>query len=240
MRYLLLADIHSNLEALQAILKDAKKFDFRRIICLGDLVGYNTNPNECLDILRNEKDTISLMGNHDAASVDLLTLEGFNEGAAKCIEWTRKQLSSTNKEYLQSLPYFFSNEFMLACHASPRDYLWEYMDTDVAKECLKIIPERLLVVGHVHEAFYYQPSFKVAQMIPLHQKVDFSRKKTVVSLPSVGQPRDDNPLTGYGILDLEEQFLEIHRIKYDMEKTAKKVMNAGLPEWEAARLLLGK
>ena len=240
MRYLLLADIHSNLEALQAVLKDAKSKDYRRIICLGDTVGYNANPNECLDILRKEKDTIFIMGNHDAGAVGLLDLDEFPGQVGQCLAWTQKQLNKENHALLKGLPYFFSNEFMIACHGSPKNFLWEYMDTNAAKESLKMITEQLLVVGHTHEAFYYQQGFKVSQMVALHDNIDFARKRTVVSLPSVGQPRDDNPLTGYGILDLDNRLLEIHRLKYDIEKAAKKIIGAGLPEWEAERLLLGK
>ena len=240
MKYLVLADVHSNLEALKAVLEEAKKEDYRRILCLGDTVGYGPDPNHVLALLRKQKDALILMGNHDAAAAGQIGLEKFNEGARQCLEWTLPRLLPEHVDFLKQLPYFFSNDFMLACHGSPRDFLWEYMDSKVAKESLEAISERLLLVGHNHECFLFRQGDKVARFIPSEETIDFARKRTVVSLPSVGQPRDGNPEAGYALIDLDNQVLEIRRVEYHLKAVQLKIIQAGLPKWEAERLEAGR
>jgi diadenosine tetraphosphatase ApaH/serine/threonine PP2A family protein phosphatase len=240
MKYLVLADVHSNLEALKAVLGHARSAKFKRLLVLGDSVGYYSQPNQVLNLFRQEKDALVLMGNHDAAAAGEIPLEGFNPEAGQAIEWTRKRLTPENLAYLKGLPYFFSNEFLFACHASPKDYLWEYMDSQVAKASLESITERLLLVGHVHEAFVYRKGDKVARFIPGDESIDFSVKRTVVSLPSVGQPRDGNPQAGYAVLDLDNQVLEIKRLDYDFKTVQVKTTQAGLSKWNADRLSVGR
>ena len=240
MKYLVLADIHINLEAFKAVLADAEKSGFHRLLVLGDIVGYYTNPNQIVSALRRDKDAFVLMGNHDAGATGLIGLEDFNEGARKCLEWTKSKLTPENHAYLKELPKFFSNDFLLACHGSPRDNLWEYMDSKVAKISLEMISERLLLVGHTHECFVFRKGDTVARFIPKDETIDFANKRTVVSLPSVGQPRDGNPEAGYAVLDFDNQLLKIKRVPYIFQETQAKLRQQALPDWEAERLEIGR
>lgn len=236
MKYLVLADIHSNLEALKACLKDAGR-QYQRILCLGDIVGYGANPNECIDLVR-KKDTICLMGNHDAAVTGMLKKEWFNPAARKAVEWTAGILTKKNKAFLRELPEFFSCQFLFAVHGSPSDPLREYMDGKVAEQSLKCVIEDIVLCGHTHTPFKFEQG-KEVRMLPGNNKIEFEEKKMVLSMPSVGQPRDRNPKAGYGILDFEEKTIEIHRIDYDIESASEKILKAGLPEFLAERLFKG-
>ncbi len=231
MRYLVLSDVHSNLEALLACLSDAKKHNFERILCLGDIVGYGANPNECIELLR-KKDAICLMGNHDAACTEQLSLQ--------CVEWTKKQLLLENKKFLAELPVFFSCEWVLAIHGTPASPIEEYMDEEKAKIALEKVAEDLVLCGHTHKPFKVEEKGHLEPIAGDETIIELDRKRTVVSLPAVGQPRDRNPKAGYAILDFEEKTLEIRRVEYEVEKAAKKIKQAGLPEFIAERLKEGR
>ena len=236
MKYLVLADIHSNLEALNACFKDANR-RYKRILCLGDIVGYGANPNECIEILRKKK-AICLLGNHDAATVGLLQRDWFNEAARKAIEWTEKELTRKNKAFLKKLPEFFSCKFLLAVHGSPRNPLREYMDGKTAEQTLRLVMEDFVLCGHTHIPFKFEER-KETRMLYENNEIEFKGKRMVLSMPSVGQPRDGNPKAGYGLLDFEEKNIEIKRINYDVESALEKILKAGLPEFLATRLKKG-
>ena len=236
MKYLVLADIHSNLDALKACLKDASK-QYQRILCLGDIVGYGANPNECIELLR-KKNAICLMGNHDAAAVELLGRGWFNPTARKAVEWTASILTEKNKAFLKELPEFFSCKFLFAVHGSPNNPLTEYMDGKIAEHSLKCVIEDIVLCGHSHIPFKFEEHKQVKTM-PGNSKIEFEGKRMVLSMPSVGQPRDGNPKTGYALLDFEEKSIEIKRIDYDIESASEKILKAGLPEFLAIRLKKG-
>ena len=238
MQYLILADIHANLEALQAVLSHASQnYNFSRVLVLGDLIGYCANPNEVIELIKQQKEPIILMGNHDAAVVGKTKLELFNPAAAECIRWTKKQLKEENLRFLEELPYFFSTPFVFACHASPRNFLWEYLDVFSALQCLDLIPEQILLFGHNHKSFYVTKKEKQIINTSYELKLD---KKTAVSIPAVGQPRDKNPQAGYAVLDFNKKMLYVERVSYDIERAAKKIIKAGLPTIEAERLFRGE
>lgn len=237
MRYLLLADIHSNLDALAACLEDAKDKGFSRILCLGDIVGYGAEPNECIKLLR-KNDAICLLGNHDAACIGELSLEWFNPLARACIEWTRKEITASNKKFLAELPVFFSCQWVFAVHGTPADPIKEYMDEAKAKLALQKVAEDLVLCGHNHVPFKVEEN---ATPEPIEGNAIIKlNKRMVVCLPAVGQPRDLNPKAGYAILDWEEKTLEIVRISYDVESAIRKIKQAGLPEFIAERLRYGR
>ncbi|MBI2529614.1 MAG: metallophosphoesterase family protein [Candidatus Diapherotrites archaeon] len=238
MRYLLIADVHGNLHALNAVLAAAQKTGYERALCLGDIVGYNARPNECIERLRNNN-VICIQGNHDAASVGEIPLEEFNPEAAECIKWTKPQLTAQNKKFLSELPRFFSMQYMLALHGSPENPLWGYMDEEIARNSLRRVPEALVICGHVHMPFYYEANADSTKAIIGNSKVKCMGRRIVVSLPSVGQPRDGDKNAGFGILDTETRELEIFRVEYDVKKTYDEVLQAGLPRFEAERLLSG-
>ena len=238
MRYLLIADVHSNLHALNAVIAAAQKIGYERALCLGDIVGYNARPNECIEILR-KNNVICLQGNHDAASVGEIPLEEFNPEAAECIKWTKPKLTAQNKNFLSELPRFFSMQYLLALHGSPENPLWGYMDAEIAGDSLQRVPESLIICGHVHMPFYYEANADSTKAIIGNSKIQCRGRRMVVSLPSVGQPRDGNPNAGFGILDAESRELGIFRAEYDVKKTYDEVLQAGLPRFEAERLISG-
>lgn len=236
MRYAVLADIHSNLEALEACIGDAKKQGCKRILCLGDIVGYNANPNECIELLRKNK-AICLMGNHDAACTGNLSIEWFNPLARQCLEWTKRALSNKNKKFLSELPVFFSCEWLFAVHGTPMKPVEEYMNEQKAREALRKVSEDVVLCGHNHVPFKVAEGTGLEPIVG-NKKIKLNRRM-VVSLPAVGQPRDNDARAGYAILDFEEKSLEIIRLAYDIEKASEKVVLAGLPEFIAERLKKG-
>ncbi len=238
MRYLLIADVHSNLHALDAVLASARKIGYERALCLGDIVGYNAKPNECIELLR-KNNVICLQGNHDAASVGEISLENFNPEAAECIEWTKKNLTAQNKKFLSELPRFFSMQYLLAIHGSPENPLWGYMDAEIAGDSLQRVPEALVICGHVHAPFYYEANSSSIKAIIGNSKIPCMGRRMVVSLPAVGQPRDGDKNAGFGILDTESGELRIFRVEYDVKKTYDEILAAGLVRFEAERLLSG-
>jgi len=244
MRYLVIADIHSNLEALNAVLESAKRYYYDRILCLGDIVSYGAQPNECIELLKKQN-PICLLGNHDAACTGLMEEEpfgistNFNEHAAECVKWTKKQLTESSRNFLSYLPKFFSMQFLLAVHGTNNDPLLEYMDAEKAEKCLKQVVEDLVLVGHTHKPFYYEAKQKDLTLVVGDRTINFSGKRMVVSIPSAGQPRDENPKAGYAVLDFQKRSLEIRRIEYNYKAAQEKIRKAGLPEIEAERLEKG-
>ncbi|MEW6295311.1 MAG: metallophosphoesterase family protein [Candidatus Diapherotrites archaeon] len=239
MRYLIISDIHANSEALNAVLESAKRYYCDRLLCLGDIVSYGAEPNECIEVLRKQEGLLCIMGNSDAASAGIIGTELFTENAAQCVEWTKKQLTESSRNFLSHLPKFFSMQFMLAVHGTNNDPLLEYMDEEKAELCLKQVVEDLVIVGHTHKPFYYEA--KARDFIPIvgDSTINFSGKRMVASIPSVGQPRDENPKAGYAVLDFQKRSLEIRRIEYNYKLTQEKIRKAGLPEIEAERLEKG-
>lgn len=238
MRYLLLSDIHSNLEALKTVLERARMLRYDRLIVVGDIVGYYAEPNECIELLKMQNDAIILQGNHDAAVAEEIDTKKFNETARKAIEWTKKEISEKNKEFLKSLPKFFSIPFLLAVHGTPFNALWGYMNEVSAKETIEKVPENVVVCGHNHVCFQYTESKGL---------VEYARCTTVsleencvISLPSVGQPRDENQQTGLALIDFEKKEMRIERINYNIEKTISKTEKVGLPKELIERLRVGK
>ena len=238
MKYLLLADIHGNLHALNAVMNAAEKIGYERALCLGDIVGYAARPNECIEILRN-KNAICLQGNHDAASVGGLPIEEFNPEAAECIKWTTPKLTAQNKQFLSELPRFFSMKYLLAVHGTPENVLWGYMDEEIAMRSLQKAVEDLIICGHVHRPFYYEASSNSIKEIIGNSRLQCRGRRMVVSLPSVGQPRDGDKNSGFGILDTDNRELRIFRAEYDVKKTYDEILDAELPRFEAERLLSG-
>lgn len=237
LRYLLLADIHGNLEALKTVLMDALKFKYKRIIVLGDIIGYYTKPNECLQLL-NKKQNALLMGNHEAAINEMLSLDDFNEEARISLEWTKKNLTKENLELIKAMPKFFALDLMLAIHGTPMNPLEEYMNEMNALLSLKICSEQLIVCGHTHKPFIVNEKGEKTE-IKGNQKIDFKTKRIVASLPSVGQPRDEDNRAGYCILDLNEFELHFRRIQYNIKATTEDAKKNGIPKPLIERLYKG-
>lgn len=227
MRLLLIADIHSNLEALQEVLKE--KHD--QLICLGDIVGYGPNPRECIELIKENADAC-LMGNHDAAVCGKIGTAWFNPEAAKAIEWTKRELTKGQTGFLKALPESYPTKDFFCVHGSPANPLFEYILTrEQAEEALSQIGQKLLFCAHAHRPLSF--------FVRMKKKINLKNKKAVISIPSVGQPRDGNPKAGYAVLETETMQLEIKRVDYFVSETVKKIRSTELPRFEADRLLSG-
>jgi putative phosphoesterase len=227
MKVCVLSDIHSNLDAFQAVLKDMPKVD--SIICAGDFVGYGAEPNEVVELALS-KDIRAVLGNHDYGAI-ARDKSGFNPIAAQALLWTSEKLNKDNARYLRGLPeqlnMTLGGKRVFVVHGSPRDPLFEYVFPDVSSQELfqltKDVAADVVILGHTHA-----PMTRMIQ------------GKLVVNPGSVGQPRDRNPQASYAILDIREE-VEVtqRRVEYDIEKTADKIKSAGLPSELATRLFFG-
>lgn len=240
MRFAILADIHSNLEALLAVLHDAQAQGIDRYICLGDVVGYNANPKECLDIVR-DMNMICIKGNHDEYCSNEGELEGFNPHAALAIEWTREHLSEEDRAWLRDLKYVRMIMGFTIVHATlDAPQRWGYVfDKLAAATNFTYQTTRLCFFGHTHVPVAFVRDTEVRGGPYTRIKLE-PGKKYFINVGSVGQPRDGDPRAGYVIYDSDDNIVELRRVFYDIEKAQKKVIEAGLPHRLADRLSVGR
>jgi predicted phosphodiesterase len=242
MRYAIICDVHSNLEALEAVLAEIKRQGVDKTVHLGDIVGYNINPNECVEILRSEN-IESIMGNHDAAACGLDDPLWFNSTAKEAVIWTRKQLTKENREYLRTLPetLILDGDILLS-HGSPENrdnYVLDWMDAMRQFGVMDKMSVKIGFYGHSHlPALFAFRGF--------NHDLEQTGKHTLdpnnvylINFGGLGQPRDGDPRTCFGIFDTEAMTVEFFRIKYDVFKCAKKVEQAGLDGYLAERLIAG-
>jgi len=244
--YAIISDIHSNLEALEATLERIEKIRVDEILCLGDLVGYNANPNECVKIIR-DRATKVIMGNHDRACSGIEEPTFFNEYAKEAVFWTRKQISKETQDYLKSLKDTFTfNEEFLMVHGSPRDPDEYILGVQSASENLRYLAKNLSKIkicffGHTHVKAFYSLTGKSGITSETSEGTIFSKEGNFLINPgSVGQPRDRDPRGSFIIFDSEKRLVRYEPVSYDIEKTASKVIKAGLPGFLAERLFEGR
>lgn len=242
MRYGIFSDIHANLEALEAVLAELEKARVDEIICLGDVVGYGPNPNECIALVK-EKVDCCLAGNHDVAPLGGLDLQYFNYVARKAIEWTARTLTSESKAFLKALPLTRDYETFFIVHATPLEpEKWGYiLSMGDAESNFAGFSQQTCFVGHSHSAWCVEKSadgrYDGRENYPI-SLIDSSRY--LINVGSVGQPRDRNPAAAFSVLDVENKTYELRRVPYDIPVTQKKILEAGLPELLAERLALGQ
>jgi len=240
MIYGIISDIHANLEALNAVLARCEELGVEQYICVGDLVGYNANPSECLEIVRSLPLAAVVKGNHDEQASENLDLSEFNPQAAKAIEWTRDQLSQEQRDYLRDLPMKARVGRITVVHATlDNPGMWGYiMDKYAAEASLSYQFSQVCFYGHSHVPMAFDRQMDVEMMesgvievLPGH--------KYLINPGSVGQPRDKDPRASFATYDTDECIIKLHRLEYDIETTQKKIIEAGLPERLAQRLSLG-
>jgi predicted phosphodiesterase len=241
MRVALFSDIHSNLLALQSVLKSIRAHRVDHLICLGDIVGYNAKPSECLDLVR-EIGADVIMGNHDFYASNTRQLKWFNLAAKEGLEYTRGKLSALQKKWLMSLPLRREYQGFTAVHASlDHPKKWDYVTTlEAADRHFHYQTESVCFIGHTHQVRVHcsilgrVKNVKVGQRLVLKKGLQY-----LVNVGSVGQPRDNNPAASYVIYDVSEQVLEFHRVIYPVWQAAHEVLCAGLPELLGVRLIKG-
>jgi diadenosine tetraphosphatase ApaH/serine/threonine PP2A family protein phosphatase len=240
MKYAIIADIHANLEALQVVLEDIKSQRCTHYACLGDVVGYNANPKECLDIVRT-MGMPCVKGNHDEyCSIDS-NLEGFNPHAAEAVNWTRRQLAEEDRQWLRDLKYIRLVASFSIVHATlDGPQRWGYVfERLAAAASFTYQNTTVCFFGHTHVPVAFIRDTVVRGGTYSKFKVEPGRKY-FINVGSVGQPRDNNPKAAYVTYDLDEGLIELRRLDYDISTAQAKIRAAGLPERLAERLAIGR
>jgi predicted phosphodiesterase len=243
MRYLVLSDIHSNIEALTAVVQKAKDAGYDRALCCGDLVGYGPNPGEVMDLL-DELKTTSIRGNHDRVISGLDEPTHFNVAARRAVDWTREHLSEAYRQRLAELtvgPLQITEKARLV-HGSARDEDEYVVTQNDAVVNLATTGPSLTFFGHTHEpglftkTLRWSPSYEPDGSARLRIPAD----KVLVNPGSIGQPRDGDPRASFLIWDDKEAMLEFYRAEYPVEATQARMRDANLPEFLINRLAVGR
>lgn len=239
--YAVISDVHSNLEALTAVLDDIPKRAVRGIFFLGDSVGYGPDPDKCISLLK-DRCQVLLAGNHDWAVIGYTSVDYFNEYARAAVEWTVEHLAKEKFEFLKALKIVkvMEEDDLFLVHSSPKEPdIWHYV-TNLYEAYVNFhyFDQKICLVGHSHTPFIIEspPSGK----LKIHRSsVQFSKgSRYIVNVGSIGQPRDGDPRAAYALLTTEG--VEITRIEYDFRKTQEKMKKAGLPEFLIQRLARGE
>jgi diadenosine tetraphosphatase ApaH/serine/threonine PP2A family protein phosphatase len=242
MRYAILGDIHSNLIAFEAVLRDLEvSGGFDKIWCLGDVVGYGPDPHECIELLQ-QYEHICVAGNHDWAAVDQIDVSHFNPDAALANRWTGQNITQDDKEYLEFLPPSLNESGFTLVHGSPREPIWEYLfSIDVAKENFEIFTTPYCFVGHSHIPLFFEyiDDTVILQKFPDNAVVLLGDNRMIINPGSVGQPRDRDPRASYALYDSEIGTVHHYRVEYDIAATQQKMREKNLPEFLIERLEYG-
>jgi diadenosine tetraphosphatase ApaH/serine/threonine PP2A family protein phosphatase len=236
MKYAIISDVHANLEALTSVIDDARTRGVKHFLCLGDVVGYNANPCECIEVIRRLGGPV-IMGNHDSYAVVAEIPSEVNGRARESMVWTRDQLNKEHHAWLSALKLMRRVGSFELVHSSMNDpEAWNYV-TDAFEATLhfKMQETPLCFYGHTHRPMYFttkeRKTFKDFERIELEHGF-----KYYVNVGSVGQPRGDDKRAQYAIYDTEEKIVDLCRVEYDIATACKKIRAAGLPEHNALRL----
>ncbi|MGC9941710.1 MAG: metallophosphoesterase family protein [Verrucomicrobiota bacterium] len=240
MKYAIIADIHGNIDAFQVVLDDIRAQNATHIVCLGDVVGYNARPKECLKIIR-DMNIPCVKGNHDEYCSSENHLEGFNPHAADAVHWTRNQLSEDDKKWLIELKYTRMAANFTMVHATlDAPERWGYVfDKLAAAASFPYQNTQMCFFGHTHVPVAFMRDTVVRGGTYSKFKIDLS-KKYFINVGAVGQPRDNNPKAAYVVYDMDAGTIELRRLEYDIAAAQAKIREAGLPERLAERLAYGR
>jgi predicted phosphodiesterase len=243
MKVAVISDIHSNRQALEAVLADIADSDASELWCLGDLVGYGGDPDACIELVRDHA-AICLAGNHDLAVTGEIALDEFTRGAGLAARWTQEVIHPENLEYLRRLRPEGADEVVGLYHASPRDPVWEYvLSALLAELCLDEQPHRVCLIGHSHVALsFVRREGELATGTPRRadDELDLSQGEWLLNPGSVGQPRDGDPRAAWMLLDTDAWTASFRRTEYDIAGAAAAIRAARLPESLAERLEYGQ
>lgn len=240
------ADIHANKQAFAACLADAKRHNIDRIVLLGDYVGYGASPEWCVDMVMAlvGQGAAAIIGNHDSAVTD--KHEGMNPSAATVIDWTRVQLSMNQQQFLASLPLSIPDGDRLFVHAdasAPAKFRY-ILDPEDAARSINATSAEITLTGHVHRPAIYSMSVtaKLTGFTPATGVAVpmLPRRRWLISVGSVGQPRDGDPAASYAIYNTQNREITFCRVAYDIEASAAAIIKSGLPAKFAERLFVGR
>jgi putative phosphoesterase len=245
LRTLILSDIHSNAEALRAVISRVRRKKFDQVACLGDFVGYGAQPNQVLDTMRKlGRRRVYIRGNHDRVAAGFDEGEAFNPAARDAALWTRDRLSAPNRRFLRDLPVGpLPHKGFLLCHGSPYDED-EYIFTEMhAAQIFEETDADIVLFGHTHlpAIFWTGPRGSVFGSIISENttiRMDPARRY-LINPGSVGQPRDRNPEAAFAMIDMSKWTVQFVRVPYDIGKTQAAILKAGLPSILAYRLTYG-
>jgi len=244
MRYLVITDIHANIEALDACLAHAGAQGYDRIVVLGDIVGYGPDPNAVIERMLGLSPIAIVRGNHDKIAFGIEQAEGFNVVARVAAQWTLNALRPEHREWLVNLPQgpTVVDDAMEICHGSPLDedeYIFDEVD---ARRAIDASRQRLCLFGHTHVAMAFRLAKRAIGLVtvPAEGLAMEAESKYLVNPGSVGQPRDSDPRAAYVIFDAAAGRIEMHRVEYPVAATQAKMADAGLPEPLIRRLAIGR
>jgi predicted phosphodiesterase len=255
-RLAIVSDIHSNLPALEAVLADVQGAGPDQLWCLGDVVGYGANPDECASLVAERCD-LCLVGNHDLAVLGELDDSSFSPAAAAAVRWTRETARPETMDFLLGLEPAEEGHEVALYHASPRDPVWEYvLWPDQAAECIAAQAARVSLVGHSHVALFFVTAENGDRGVPGHAieprdvakgaqagagtRLDLSQGRWLINPGSVGQPRDGDPRAAWLELDTDAWEVTYHRTEYEIDRAADAITASELPEHLAKRLYVGQ
>jgi diadenosine tetraphosphatase ApaH/serine/threonine PP2A family protein phosphatase len=242
MLYGIISDIHGNLEALGVVLYQLRNVE--KLICLGDIVGYGPNPNECVEKVR-ELEIPTLAGNHDRAATGDMALSWFNRNARDAVIWTQKELTKENIEYLKKLPLILDEGDFHIVHGSLRAPLEEYITSfSEALPTFERMEKPLCFVGHSHIPLFIamnrDGSYDGRELLDKEEVRVGDYQKVIINVGGVGQPRDRDPRASFGIYNSETRIFTLRRVEYNIEKVQQKMETAGLPIPLIERLRYGR
>ena len=242
-RLALVSDVHGNLPAFEAVLEDVQDAEVDEIWCLGDLVGYGAQPEECVALAR-ETCTVCLAGNHDLVVTGGIDIRDFSRSAAVAALWTRDHMGEDAMAYLRELDPMDDGHALGLYHASPRDPIWEYvLSTGQADECIRLMQPRVGAVGHSHVALFFHKNetpHVVGSQTPGGTRLVMADGRWLINPGGVGQPRDGDPRAAWLLLDTETWTAAWRRVEYPIDEAAKAIEEAGLPTVLGERLYSGQ
>ncbi|MBN1189730.1 MAG: metallophosphoesterase family protein [Dehalococcoidales bacterium] len=251
----MLADIHANLTALEAVLRDLEsRGGVDEIWCLGDVVGYGPDPRQCISLVQ-QYCSCCIAGNHDWAAAGLMDTSGFNQAAAAAAQWTRRQLNSSETGYLAGLPQTLERDKFTLAHGSPRYPLWEYiLSLREARANFPFFHTPFCLIGHSHIPLFFRmegnPGSQEGssdtddtgvfqQELYAGCQIDLGERRAIINPGGVGQPRDNDPRASYGLIDSGAGTFTLLRLSYDIPDVQARMAAAGLPGRLIERLAYG-
>jgi predicted phosphodiesterase len=252
MQLAILSDVHSNLPALEAVLEDIAAAGIEELWCLGDVVGYGAQPDDCARLVA-ERCSLCLVGNHDLAVLGELDIAAFSPAAAAAVEWTRENCERETIDFLRALEPADTSREVALYHASPRDPVWEYvLWPDQAADCIAVQAARVSFIGHSHVALFFVVGASGAggpadSEAPVRgaqagngTALDLGEGRWLINPGSVGQPRDGDPRAAWIELDTDAWTASYRRVPYEIDRAAEAIEANELPVQLARRLYVGQ